>query len=342
MCACCSNVRRLIFLSVYYVQGVEFTGTPYLGKTFSNLYQANITYPFTKTKSIRFSTGVRSDNTVVFADVIDASTQFSLKFPNQKTLYSMSKLEFVYDNSLNMAQNIWHGERAKIYAEWNRQINKDITQDGPNTFNFGFDGRYYHSIYRNFIWAGRVAGDFSFGDQKLIYYLGGVDGWLMFGANQKANGADRYFNTNNPPSSAENYSFQSLAVNMRGFIQNIANGSNSLVINSEFRLPVFTTIFDRTINSSFIRNFQVTQFIDLGTAWNGSFDKIKRPEASYFTGGATTVRVKAGGIGPLAGGYGFGARTSVFGYFVKFDKSWQMNGFFKGKAQNYFSLGLDF
>ena len=336
--------RRLDWGLTFYrnVQGVEFTGTPYLGKTFSNLYQANITYPFTKTKSIRFSTGVRSDNTVVFADVIDASTQFSLKFPNQKTLYSMSKLEFVYDNSLNMAQNIWHGERAKIYAEWNRQINKDITQDGPNTFNFGFDGRYYHSIYRNFIWAGRVAGDFSFGDQKLIYYLGGVDGWLMFGANQKANGADRYFNTNNPPSSAENYSFQSLAVNMRGFIQNIANGSNSLVINSEFRLPVFTTIFDRTINSSFIRNFQVTQFIDLGTAWNGSFDKIKRPEASYFTGGATTVRVKAGGIGPLAGGYGFGARTSVFGYFVKFDKSWQMNGFFKGKAQNYFSLGLDF
>ena len=129
---------------------------------------------------------------------------------------------------------------------------------------------------------------------------------------------------------------------MRGFIQNIANGSNSLVINSEFRLPVFTTIFDRTINSSFVRNFQVTQFIDLGTAWNGSFDKIKRPEVSYNTGGATTVRVKAGGIGPLAGGYGFGLRTSAFGYFIKFDKSWQMNGLFKGKPQNYFSLGLDF
>ena len=129
---------------------------------------------------------------------------------------------------------------------------------------------------------------------------------------------------------------------MRGFIQNIANGSNSLVINSEFRLPVFTTIFDRTINSTFVRNFQVTQFIDLGTAWNGSFDKIKRPEAIYNTGGATTARVKAGGLGPLAGGYGFGARTTLLGYFVKFDMAWQMNGLFKGKPQKYFSLGLDF
>ncbi len=337
--------RRLDWGLTFYrnVQGVEFTGAsiPLGGRTYSNLYQINLAYPFTKTKSLRFTTGVRSDNTVLFANVISQGT-LTYKDPSLKTLYSMSKLEFVYDNSMNMAQNIWHGERAKVYAEWNRQINKSLSQDGPNTFNFGFDGRYYHSIFRNFIWAGRVAGDFSFGDQKLIYYLGGVDGWLLLGPNKKANGADRYFNTNNPPSTAENYSFQSLAVNMRGFIQNIANGSNSLVINSEFRLPVFSTLFDRTINNAFVRNFQVTQFVDLGTAWNGSFDKIKRPQVIYNTGGPTTVRVKAGGIGPLAGGYGFGARTTLFGYFVKFDAAWQMNGFFKGKPQKYFSLGLDF
>jgi hypothetical protein len=336
--------RRLDWGLTYYrnVQGVEFSGTPLEGRTYSNLYQVNISYPFTKTKSLRFNTAIRSDNTVIFANILDPLT---LTDPNFKTLFSMSKLEFVYDNSMNMAQNIWHGERAKIYAEWNREINRSLSADGPNTFNFGFDGRYYHSIYRNFIWAGRVAGDFSFGDQKLIYYLGGVDGWLLLGNNTKKNGADRYFNTNNPPSRAENYSFQSLAVNMRGFIQNVANGSNSLVINSEFRLPVFSTIFDKTINSSFVRNFQITQFVDLGTAWNGSFDKIKRPEAVYNTDGINApviVRVKAGGIGPLAGGYGFGARTTLLGYFVKFDAAWQMNGFFKGKPQKYISLGLDF
>ena len=56
---------------------------------------------------------------------------------------------------------------------------------GLITFNFGFDARYYYPIFRNFIWAGRAAGDFSWGNQKLIYYLGGVDGWLMFGNNIK-------------------------------------------------------------------------------------------------------------------------------------------------------------
>ncbi len=336
--------RRLDWGLTYYrnTEGVNFdigSGLTYGARNFTNLYQVNISYPLDVTKSIRFTTGIRSDNFVYSADPISRTT---LDFENERTLYSVSHLEFVYDNSINAAQNIRFGARAKAYVDWNRQVNKNLSNDGPNTFNVGFDGRYYHSIYRNFIWAGRVAGDFSFGDQKLIYYLGGVDGWLMFGDNTKKDGSDKFFNTFNPPANDQAYAFQSLAVNMRGFIQNIANGNNTLVINSEFRLPVFTTLLDKTINNAFVRNFQLTQFIDLGTAWNGAYNALKRPEISYNSGGLTTVRVKAGGIGPFAGGYGFGARSTLLGYFVKFDASWQMNGFFRGKPQTYISLGLDF
>ena len=80
----------------------------------------------------------------------------------------------------------------------------------------------------------------------------------MFGTNTKKDGSDRYFIQNNTPAQDQDYAFQSLAVNMRGFIQNIASGNNALVINSEFRLPVFTTLFDKTINNAFVRNFQLT------------------------------------------------------------------------------------
>ncbi len=45
-------------------------------------------------------------------------------------------------------------------------------------FNVGFDARHYLPVYRNLIWAVRAAGDFSFGDQKVVYYLGGVDNWF--------------------------------------------------------------------------------------------------------------------------------------------------------------------
>ena len=122
-------------------------------------------------------------------------------------------------------------------------------------------------IYRNFIWAGRAAGEFSWGNQKTIYYLGGMDGWIS-----------PSFNHNNVPAPDNYYAFQTLAVNMRGFKQNVANGNNSIVLNSEFRLPVFTTLFSRPINNAFLRNFQLVQFFDLGSAWNGNYNGLQRPQ----------------------------------------------------------------
>jgi hypothetical protein len=315
-------------------------GALYPGRLFTNMYQGNISYPFDVHKSIRLTSGVRSDK-----DVLSAIDPASLITPDNKTLYLVSRLEYVYDNSLNPSMNIWNGLRYKVYFDWNSQINKVATADGPNTFNLGFDARYYYSIFQNFIWAGRAAGDFSWGNQKILYYLGGVDSWMMFGNNIKKDGSDRYFVTSNQPATDQTYAFQSLAVNLRGFKQNIANGNNAVVLNSEFRLPVFSTLIKRTINNAFLRNFQLVQFIDLGTAWNGQYNKIQRPSVSY---GALTssdpvrVTVKAGGIGPFAGGYGFGARSTLLGYFLKFDAAWTMSGFFKGKPQLYVAMGLDF
>jgi hypothetical protein len=311
----------------------------YPGRIFTNLYQVNVSYPFDKTKSIRLTTGIRSDKGVISAD---ANYPITDSLSDQKTLYSTTKLEYIYDNSMNPAMNIWHGLRYKIYFDYNRQVNKVKFAEGPSTFNLGFDARYYYPIHRNFIWAGRAAGDFSWGNQKLIYYLGGVDGWLMFGPNNR-NGKDRFFNTNNPPAADQTYAFESLAVNMRGFIQNIANGNNAVVLNSEFRLPIVSTFFNRTLNNSFLNNFQIVQFIDLGTAWNGAYSGLKRPIITYADPQLPVqVRVKAGGIGPFAGGYGFGARSTLLGYFIKFDAAWPMNVFFKGKPVMYLALGLDF
>ncbi len=332
--------RRIDWGATYYrnvEQGTNELGT-FLGRTFTNLYQINIAYPFDKNRSIRLSTGIRSDNFV--SSSFDPS---SLAEPDDKKLYSVTHLEYVYDNSLNPTTNIWNGLRYKAYIDWNRQVNKVQFSNGPNTFNFGFDARYYYPIYRNFIWAGRAAGDFSWGNQKMIYFLGGVDGWLMLANNTKSDGSDRYFNTHNMPALDQDYAYQSLSVNMRGFIQNVANGNNAVVLNSEFRLPVFTTLLDNPINNSLIRNFQLIQFIDLGTAWNGGYDKIKRPNFNYTNAAQNvTVNVKAGGVGPFAGGYGFGARSTLLGYFIKFDAGWPMSGFFKGKPVLYIALGLDF
>jgi hypothetical protein len=353
------NVKRRIDWGATYYRNVLGTGAQlkdnqgniiasYPAKLFTNLYQGNITYPIDITKSIRLTTAIRSD---VLA--ISNFDQLSASLENQKKVFSVTHLEYVYDNSLNRENNILNGLRYKAFLDYNRQVSGIVEGIGPTIFNFGFDARYYYPIYKNFIWAGRAAGDFSWGSQQFIYYLGGVDGWLMFGNNTVPGSTkERYFNTSNAPAAKTNYAFQSLALNMRGYIQNVANGNNAVVINSEFRLPVMSTLFDKTVSNAFLKDLQLTQFIDLGSAWNGSAQKIKRPETIYNTlinlpngdviPGPVTVKVKTGGVGPFVGGYGFGARSTLFGYFLKYDAGWPMSGFFKGKPIHYVSIGLDF
>ncbi len=292
----------------------------------SNLYQFNISYPFNEVKSLRAILGYRSDRVVIPADAYDART---ITFPDTVMKFALVRTEYVHDNTINPALNIWNGLRYKVYTDINaRMVNAQGT--GRFMFNAGTDIRYYFPIYRNFIWAGRAAADFSFGTQKLIYYLGGVEGWLF----PKFNNAVR-------PAPDQDYAFQTLSLNLRGHQQNVANGNNTVTMNSEFRLPLLSTLLNRPINNAFLRNLQVTQFIDLGTAWNGKFSKIERPSSVYGLP-PVQMNIKTGGIGPFVGGYGFGARSTLLGYFLRVDAGWPMGNFFKGKPVWYFALGLDF
>jgi len=303
-------------------------------KSYTNLFQTIIKYPFDRVRSLRLTLGIRTDKLVVRpGDNPDLDT-FALKQPDlNKQTFAVSHLEYVYDNTVLKATNIWNGLRYKFYVDFNYQLNQSQTGEGRKMFNFGFDARNYYPIYRNFIWAVRAAGDFSWGNQKIIYYLGGTDGWLFPKASPTPT-----------PAPDQDYAYQSLAVTMRGFNQNVANGNNAIVMNSELRLPVFTTLFNKPINNAFLRNFEVLQFFDLGTAWNGAYDKIERPTVHYTDPNNPNVQIliRAGGIGPFVGSYGFGVRSTLLGYFLRLDLGWEMNGFFRGQPILQFSMGVDF
>ena len=296
-------------------------------KLASNLYQLNVSYPLNEVKSIRAMIGFRTDRVTILSD---GNYNPSLTMSDSVLKYALVKLEYVHDNTLNPTLNIWNGLRYKIYGDINSRV-VNSNQTGKYMINVGTDARYYFPIHRNFIWAVRAAADFSWGTQKLIYYLGGVEGWL----NPK-------FNQNISPAPDVDYAYQTLALNLRGHQQNIANGNNNIVLNSEFRFPIFTTLLNRPINNAFLRNLQLLQFTDLGTAWNGKFDKVQRPTNVYGNGTNVQVNVKTGGIGPFVGGYGFGARSTVLGYFLRVDAGWPMGTIFKEKPYWYFALGLDF
>ncbi|MGX5818429.1 hypothetical protein ACWKWU_09550 [Chitinophaga lutea] len=309
------------------------SGPDYPIKNKTNIFQLEVRYPFDVVRSLRLYGGIRTDEMVILANDIP-----SLKQDNYKETNAVARLEYVHDNTLNPAINIFKGTRYKLYGDMMAQIKSNRnelfgqpTPKGKFTYNMGGEIRHYVEIHRNFIWATRFAADLSWGSRKLIYFLGGVDNWLVK--------PDIYRNT---PVNPDNYAYQTLAVNMRGYKQNIKNGNNVMLMNTELRLPVFTTFLDKPINSAFLRNMQLMAFVDIGTAWNQKLSFKDANYTTYTSEDGIVVRIKEGFLGPFVGGYGPGIRTTLLGYFMRVDAGWPMTGFFRGKPLVTWSMGIDF
>ena len=169
--------------------------------------------------------------------------------------------------------------------------------------------------------------------------MGGVDSWTV-----------PSFNSNLSPGkllTSSVYSFQTLATNMRGFIQNARNGSSFVALNSEIRWPLINFLFARPFTSDFLNNFQIVGFGDLGTAWSGKSpfreSNSLNQQIIPIGGGARTGEVfLKTNKEPIIGGYGFGFRTSIIGYFVRADWAWGVEDGVVQQRLFYLSLTTDF
>ena len=280
-------------------------------------------WPFNEALSLRGTVHYRND-----AYVLLATDQPSLDYPNSYENWGGLKAELVFDGTRELGLNLYRGWRWKIFAEYNQLISKEF----KNLVVLGFDFRNYQRIYRNFIWANRFAGSTSFGNNKLIYYMGGVDNWIS-----------PRFNYETPIDQTQNYGYQTLATNMRGFYQNIRNGNSFAVINSELRFPIFQFFSKTPLSSGFLKNFQLVAFGDVGTAWTGPqpWSPLNSIYTNYVDSGpfhaSVTVQKE-----PLVGGVGMGARVHLFGYFIRGDVSWGLEDYHINKPVYYLSFSLDF
>jgi hypothetical protein len=281
-------------------------------------------YPFSEILAIKGSALVRYDKAVY-----RSTDPYNLLQPNIIQTWGGLKGELIYDNTRNLGLNLYSGLRYKVFAEYYQLLGKD---NNKKLAVVGLDFRHYLRIHRTFIWANRFAASSSFGNSKLIYYMGGVDNWL-----------NPNFNQENSVASGNDYAYQALATNMRGFKQNIRNGNNFAVINSELRFPVFHYLLNRPIKSDFINNFQIVGFADAGAAWTGTnpFSEANTHfiRTIYQKPLYVTVLVQKN---PIVAGYGLGLRSRLFGYFLRTDWAW---GVEDGQIQPYifyFSLSLDF
>ncbi|MBC8266328.1 MAG: PD40 domain-containing protein [Flavobacteriales bacterium] len=317
------NKYRLDKSYIFSRQTINLIKDNALQRTISNEMRGVVNWPFDEVFSTRSSISFRNDKTVFMAtDIINLVKENT--YSNWITLRN----EVVFDNTINKGLNLYNGGRYKIFAEYYRLL-EDAKTD---MIILGLDARNYKKVSHSIIWANRIAASTSFGNQKLLYYMGGVDAWLMPKFNQETDVAEN-----------ENYSYQTLATNMRGFHQNVRNGNSFFVVNTELRVPLFKYILRRPITSDFINNFQIITFADFGTAWNGSspFAKGNQFNFEVIENGPVTITIDKQ-KNPFVGGFGFGARSRLFGYFLRADWAWGVEDGYILPNILYISLGLDF
>ena len=327
--------KQLVFHRQTFKNVGEEEGYSFTVKTHTHELSLIFRYPFDQVKSWVRTITLRNDRTVFLATDVN--------YLNRENIYKTwvgLKVEYIFDNTRSLGINLLSGTRYKLFGELYQQVNDKFDE----LVVLGVDFRHYIKIHRNLIWANRFAASTSQGSSKLIYYLGGVDNWT----NLTPFKVPTFIPLKEIPINTEaNYVYQTVATNLRGFSQNIRNGNNFALINTEIRWPIFKYIANYPISNSFLENFQIVGFFDIGTAWSGltpyskenAYDKQVIP--SDGNGNPITIIIDTDRE-PLVAGYGFGIRSQFLGYFIRLDWAWGIEDSKILDRIFYFSLSLDF
>lgn len=304
----------------------------YLIKTTTQQVFYILKYPFSQVLGVRGTASFRHDRNAILATEATA-----LDMNNFNNAWAGLKLELVFDNTRSLGINIYSGMRYKIFGEAYKQVNRGKS----DLFVLGADFRHYQVLHRNLIWANRFAASTSFGGSRLIYYLGSVDNWINLSS--KVNTFDNSIRIDDQG----HYAYQTIATNMRGFTQNIRNGNNFAVINSEIRWP-FIKYFSRyPASSNFWSSLQAVGFFDVGSAWTGltpfsggnayEYDVIPKDQPQ----GPIVMYIDSN-RSPIVYGFGYGLRAQILGYFMRFDWAYGVERNVVLPRIFYFSLSTDF
>ena len=242
--------------------------------------------------------------------------------------------ELVYDNSVVIGQNMIEGTKFKLSFSHNESIN-----DRNRSFdNLSLDLRHYQKIYRSLVFASRLYYGSFFGKYKHSYLLGGMDNWLFKNDHAQSNPW-----LPGPSVENQNLYFLEHATSLRGYDYNTFYGSNVLLANFELRMPLASIFYSGPVGSSFVKNFQLVGFFDIGSSWTG-ISPFKEGnnistiiiEDSNFEAQIQTFK------NPWLMGYGLGMRSVIFGYFMKFDLAFPYEDDQVGDTKFYVTLGHDF
>lgn len=255
--------------------------------------------------------------------------------PSKSQWYVGGRAEIVYDNSINSGLNLMEGTRGKMAL-----VHYDAIGNKSASFSQVYvDIRHYQKIYREIVLALRgYAGNF-FGNAPKQYVLGGVDNW--FG------NSTSYEGVKNPLYVKSGYNdnlvFTEFATTLRGFDYATLYGTSVAMFNAELRLPLVRALAGGSTSSGFLRHMQFTAFYDIGTSWTGAppINSENSLRTVQVNSGPFIIDLKQY-LNPWLYSYGFGFRSMILGYYLKFDYAWPVENYKVKDPRILVSVGLDF
>lgn len=317
----------------------DFSGRLYRFRSYGGA--VNMRYPFDKFRRIDISMsmiGLAQDFTIAYSD-------FS---QNRTSTFAYPQITYTSDKTLQGFLTPVAGSRYAVSLSGSPPITSETSQ----FISVLGDYRKYINLGPGYSLAFRGSGAASFGRDSQTFFMGGMLGWI----NQKYSGRSIPFEK-----LGETF-FTQPALPLRGHPYNALYGDKFTLLNAEFRFPLFAAILPGPIPILPLYNISGVAFWDAGMAWgqdvlfefsdpnrnpvvlNDSELDFKVSDETQQTittpGGSFNVPVNDGDI---LMGAGFGLRTIVFGFPLRYDVGWPyFRDGFKGDAIHYISIGIDF
>ncbi|HLF34443.1 MAG TPA: hypothetical protein VI583_09405 [Cyclobacteriaceae bacterium] len=302
-----------------------------------NIYEAGASLPFTTTARIALKPFIATTR-YYDLDPFNLTTPAPGVSTSEKVSYGGFKSEFVFDNSVASGVNVVQGSKVKL----GYTLYQGLADESKSFSNLYADVRNYLKIHRELVLAARVYYGRFFPDYSQSYLLGGVDNWLFSSTNRSGE---------NDPLDVRSLKdnskllFAEYVTSLRGFEYNTFHGSNALLGNVELRFPIIRYFHRGPISSNFLRNLLLIGFYDIGSAWtiNSPFSAENDPSTEIIKNpGSPFQAVIRNFKNPWLQSYGFGIRTVLLGYYMKFDLAYPIEDYIIQNPKLHVSLGYDF
>lgn len=320
----------------YYKTNTDLSGNGFGSnikkQTNTVLLNHQLKFPFDHYNALKAITTIRNDHTQ-YLSTNPATLEDSIDQYQQRI---GTRLEYVYDNAIDVSLNIRNGWQTKFFLEFSKRFSLNA-QDKTKFYTgalwlTGFDIRYHLPVLKKSVFSNRLYSNISFGKEKILYHVGGTENWIL-----------AKYEEQNALQTSGTYVYSALATEVRSYGYGALKAGSVCGFSSELRIPFLQYILNQNWKNSILRNFQLIPFLDAAFVWDGLLPDFKNSSTlDYHAENPAVIIDLQYTRKPYIAGTGYGLRTSLFGYYIRFDQSWKINDAKKSKARYSFSLGLDF